>query len=261
MKRRSILVSIATIAATLWGVAACNSNALIYPGSTMQLPDANYGYPQQHITTCAADGTALRGWFFNRGATAPLVVMYGGNAMNAGAFADIAAADASRSYLLMNYRGYGTSEGEPSEEDIVADARHCIAQARTLSGAYNTPLYLVGFSLGSGVATQVAAAENPAHLVLICPFDSITAVACNMVPLLPRLLPIDTWNSAEFAPRITCPVTILRAEFDTIVPPDSTDRLIRAFTVPPHAVRSYPAGHNDIFSNPSFTADLMNALR
>ncbi|MBQ2380702.1 MAG: alpha/beta fold hydrolase [Akkermansia sp.] len=256
---RNCLIAALLLIAAFWGLAACSVDMLVYPGSTMQLRDANYGYRAHAITIPATDGTVLRGWFFNRGAGTPLVTMFGGNAMNVGAFANIAEADTTRSYLLMNYRGYGGSEGQPSEAAIVADARHCIAHARALLAGDHTPLYLIGFSLGSGVATQVAAAEQPDALVLICPFDSITTVACGIVPVLPRLLPIDAWRSASYAPRITCPVTIFRAQYDTIVPPASTDALIRSFSTPP-AVKSYPADHNSIFATPGFSQDIMKAL-
>lgn len=259
MKLRYLLLIPVIIAFLLWGLAACTVNSLVYPGSTMHMPDAAYGHKDAAIAIKAADGTTLRGWFFNRGADSPLVAMYGGNAMNVGGFIDIALADPARSYLFINYRGYGDSEGQPDEKSIVADARHCITAARNKMGNNRAPLYLVGYSLGSSVATQVAASEHPEHLVLICPFDSITAVACGIVPILPHLLPMDSWRSADVAPGLTCPVTILRGEYDTIVPPESTDRLIRAFTTPP-TVKSYPAGHNSIFTHPGFTEDIMKEL-
>ena len=221
----------------------------------MEMPDCNYGSEQQHVSLKAEDGTALRGWFFNRGANTPLVVLYTGNAMNVGALNDLAEADTARSYLLMNYRGYGDSEGTPSEALLVQDARRCLSGARKKLG---TPasVTLVGFSLGSGVATQVAAAEQVDALVLICPFDSITTVACNMVPFIPRLLPLDSWNSAHFAPHITCPVSILRAQYDSIVPPSSTDALMRAFKAVEPKVFSFECDHNDIFGMEGFTTTL-----
>lgn len=239
---------------------ACTANKLIYPGSGMQLPDAACGYPQQGITIPAADGTPLRGWFFNRGANTPLVAIYGGNAMNVGNLAHIAASDPSRSYLLINYRGYGNSAGTPSEKNLVADAHHCIAQARHMMGNPTAPLYLIGFSLGSGVATQLAATEQPAGLVLVCPFDTITSVACNAVPFFPRLLPMDKWKSTTYAPQVTCPVTIIRAQYDQVVPAASTDKLIRAFSRTTPTVRSYPADHNNIFASPGLTQDILQAL-
>ncbi len=251
-------ISLALGAAAL-GLTACNTGQLVYPGSTMQLPDAACGYTANSITIPAADGTQLRGWFFNRGANTPLVVMYGGNAMNVGSFTSIAAADATRSYLLMNYRGYGNSAGTPSEKALVADARHCIRYARAAMGNPTAPLYLVGFSLGSGVATQLASTENPAGLILVCPFDSMTSVACNIVPFFPRLMPLDTWKNVRYAPLVTCPVTIMRANFDDVVPANSTEKLIRAFRTPP-TIRNYPANHNNIFATAGFAQDLLQAM-
>lgn len=239
---------------------ACNTNKLVYPGSRMQLPDAACGYPMQNISIQANDGTRLKGWFFNRGANTPLVAIYGGNAMNVGNLAHIAASDPTRSYLLINYRGYGNSEGTPSEKALVADARHCIYHARSLMGNPGAPLYLLGFSLGSSVATQLATTERPAGLVLVCPFDSITSVACNAVPFFPRLLPMDKWKSTIYAPQVTCPVTIIKAQYDRVVPAASTDKLIRAFRSTTPTVRIYPADHNNIFSAAGITQDILNAL-
>ena len=253
------LFAIAALAAGTLSVTSCNTNKLVYPGSRMQLPDTACGYPGNAITIQAEDGTLLSGWFFNRGANSPLVVMYGGNAMNVGNFANIAAADTERSYLLMNYRGYGSSAGTPSEKAIVADARYSIRYARAAMGNPAAPLYLMGFSLGSGVATQLATTESPAGLVLVCPFDSMTSVACNVVPFFPRILPIDKWQSVRYAPLVTCPVTIMRANYDDVVPANSTEKLIRAFRTPP-AIQNYAATHNNIFATAGFAAALRTAM-
>ncbi len=256
MKHRHLLTTTAALL-TLSCLPSC-INSIVYNGADKNMPDLTYGHMEHATTIRANDGTVLRGWFFNRGAGTPLVVFYGGNAMNVGNFANIAAADPTRSYLLMNYRGYGGSEGEPSESQIVSDANCCITYARAKMGTPG-PLALVGYSLGSGVAVQVAATKSASALVLICPFDSMTEVACNQVPFLPRILPMDDWNSTEYAPMVKCPVTVMRAQTDDIVPSESTDKLIQSFTTPP-AVKIYPADHNSIFSCPDFTTDIMKAL-
>ena len=240
-------------------LSACSFSELIYPGKDMQLPDAACGYTGNAIVIPAEDGTALQGWFFNRGAGTPLVVMHGGNAMNVGTFANLAASDTTRSYLLMNYRGYGNSAGEPSEKQLVADARYTIRYARNAMGNPEAPLCLVGFSLGTGVAMQLAATENPASLVLVCPFDSMTSVACNVVPFFPRIVPMDSWKSVDYASKVRCPVTILRAKYDQVVPAESTDTLIKALPTPP-VVRQFESDHNTIFSAQGFVPAIMQAL-
>ena len=241
------------------GLNSCAIQTFIYPGADQEMPDAAYGNKDYSIGIEAQDGTILRGWFFNRGEGTPLVVCYGGNAMNVGYFTQMASADTSRSYLLMNYRGYGDSAGEPSEQLLVQDARHCLNIARKLL-VEPASVSLVGFSLGSGVAVQVAAAEQVDSLVLVCPFDSMTEVACNFVPLLPRLLPLDSWESASYAPQIRCKVSIMRAKYDNIVPASSTDALIKAFDAARPSIFTFEADHNTIFNAEGFKQTLMHRL-
>lgn len=242
------------------GLSGCVSR-MVYPGAAKDAvtTDAAFNgyYGAQYTTYTAADGTVLRGWLFNRGAGKPLVVMYPGNGMSAGDFLPFATSDTERSYLLLNYRGYGSSEGTPSEKNLVQDARYALKQAMQQTGA--SGVSAVGFSLGTGVAVQVAAQETVQSLVLICPFDSMENVACDMVPLLPRLFLADTYDSAAYAPRVTCPVTIFRAEQDEIVGAERTEALIRSFGRPV-AHHTLPAGHNTILASPGFTEKLHGVL-
>ncbi len=257
MKR---LFQTCALATALLVLNSCSMRGLVYPGSNMELPDAACGFASNAIEFPSDDGTStLRGWLFNRGANSPLVVMYGGNAMNVGMMANMAAADTTRSYLLMNYRGYGNSTGEPGQNAILADARQGIRYAKAAMGNPNAQLYLVGFSLGSAVATHVAVSENPAGIVLVCPFDNINSVACNIVPIIPRFMPLDPWDSARVAPQINCPVTIVQATYDKTVPEISTQKLIQAFRTPP-TVHRFEADHNTIFSAAGFTQVLMQAM-
>lgn len=233
-------------------LSSCSMQGIVYPGSQMQMPDAACGYPENILELPATDGTStLRGWFFNRGPNTPLVVIFGGNAMNVGSMTRMAATDQARSYLLMNYRGFGGSTGEPNQLAIIDDARSCIRYARSAMGNPGAQLYLTGFSLGSAVATHVAIHEQPAGLVLICPFDNMDSVACNKVPFFPRLLPLDPWDSTRVAPQINCPVTIINAKYDQVVPTKSTEKLIKSFRTPP-LVHTLEADHNNIFASAVF---------
>ena len=229
----------------------------LYPGTFFKDNDVEYGHKEAAITIPAPDGTRLSGWFYNRGEGAPLVAMYCGNGMNAGDFNFIAHTDKTRSYLLINYRGYGSSEGYPTESNIVADARHCLQVARGLLNNRPGPLNLVGYSLGSAVALQVAVHENPARLVLITPFDCYATVVGQEI--LDKHPGVADWISTDFAPRITCPVTVMRAEDDTLVPPSSTAALVRAFHTPP-LEKCYPGEHGTILFQEGCIPDLRKQL-
>ena len=74
-------------------------------------PDEKFGHMEHHVTIRAKDGTELNGWYFDRGADKPLVVAYHGKGVHIGWAVEDAANDHSRSYLMINYRGYGDSQG------------------------------------------------------------------------------------------------------------------------------------------------------
>lgn len=249
--KKSRLLKIMIILLVLTVPAVYLLRLSIFPGYFIRRADAAYGYAEQRVEFTAADGTTLRGWLFNRGEDKPLTVLYTGNNMNIGSVLSLAAEDTQRSYLMLNYRGYGDSEGVPSETKLVDDARYAIEEARRRLGSQSAPLHIAGYSIGSGVATQVAAAVHPATLTLICPFDCITDVACDFVPVLPRLIMPATFDSAHYAGQIRCPVTIIRATHDTLVTPPHTAKLMAAFSTPP-TEHVLPADHNTIFTHPDF---------
>ncbi len=207
-----------------------------------------------------ADGTRLRGWLWDRGPRASLVVVYGGNNMNVGDLAGLAWLDRSRSYLFVNHRGFGSSEGEPCEEKLVTDAREVLRRARKQLD-FPDHTALIGYSLGTGVATQVAAAEEAVDaLILACPFDSVLAVGCHHVPMLPRLIPMDHFRSDLAAPKVRCPVTIFLGERDKVVPPAHTERLAQCFTATKATLHRLPCGHANIFEQRGLRRALREAL-
>ncbi len=247
-------LSLLLILAVLYGLAFHYGPQLVYYGAyfgdTHTSPPTDWMVRGAIPTEFRAeDGTVLSGWLWNRGPAAPLLIAYAGNNMNACSLDWLARLAPKSSILLLNHRGYGDSEGTPTEAVIVDDARQALRHYRTVLGCPPS-VTLLGFSLGTGVATQVAATEKVAQLILACPFDSALATACDHVPLLPHLIPMDAFRSDLAAPQVRCPVTIFLGERDTIVPPERTRRLAECFTAAPsvelHAVQS---GHNDIFEN------------
>jgi len=131
--------------------------------------------------------------------------------------------------VLAEYPGYGARAGSPTEQALVQDAG---ALYTMVLGRYPaTPVMLVGESLGSGVAVQVAAQSPtpaPARLVLLTPFLSLAETAARAYPFLPaRYLVKDRYDSAAALPRYSGPVAILVAEKDEVVGPDQGRALAR----------------------------------
>lgn len=171
------------------------------------------------------DGARVESWLL-RSAAQPangLVAITHGNAELIDHLLEDAAAWRARGFdvVLPEYRGYGRSSGKPSQEVIVADSLAAIDWALRETG--NRALVLHGRSLGTGVAAQIAANMHELTasatldlLVLESPFTSIASFAPRYG--LPAFIVRDQYRTDEVLPQLWCPVLILHARDDEIVP-------------------------------------------
>lgn len=193
------------------------------------------------------------------GVVSPQAVLYfGGNAEDVSqAVALLARAFPGRAIYAMHYRGYGGSAGSPSEQALVADAGRLFEQVATKHRA----IVVVGRSLGSGIALQVAAWHRAERLVLVTPYDSIAELAAAQFPLFPvGLLLQDRYESWRYAPRIKVPTTLIVAHRDEVIPNASSLRLAGRFAPGIATVVDFPdAGHNDVSDAPGYPAALAGA--
>jgi pimeloyl-ACP methyl ester carboxylesterase len=155
---------------------------------------------------------------------------------------------------LLHYRGYTGSTGTPTEKALVADALQLFDRA-----AVDHPeVVLIGRSLGSGIALQVAALRPVHRLVLITPYDSLAGLAARQFPYFPvRWLLRDRYESMRYAPRIKAPTLLLTAEHDEIIPAGSSARLFSRFA-PGVATGKViaGAGHNSISDSAAYAQAL-----
>jgi len=119
---------------------------------------------------------------------------------------------------MMTYRGYGGSTGHPTETDNLADARLAYS-ALILEGVPPSSIILYGESLGTGIATRLAAEQPVAALILEAPYTAIADVAARTFPLLPvRLLITDGYETSKYIGKVTVPLLVLHGEDDGVVP-------------------------------------------
>jgi pimeloyl-ACP methyl ester carboxylesterase len=208
-----------------------------------------------HAVTFDRDGHQLQGWYVPGPISRkkPLVVYYGGNAEEvSGNLYDLPRLQAG-AYLFLNYRGYGDSQGKPSQKALCGDALHVLD---TLVERDEIPLdhvVLMGRSLGSGVAVHVASQRPVRGVILVTPFDSLLNVARHHYPYLPvRLLLKHPFDSAALAPAIKLPALFLIGREDTIIPNSRSIRLAELWGGPVEAVTIEGVGHNDIQLNPRY---------
>lgn len=162
-------------------------------------------------------------------------------------------------FYLMNYRGYGGSTGAPSETALYVDA---LSLYDLVNANYET-VSLIGRSLGSGVATYVAANRSVDTLALITPYDSIERVAQSKFPFIPvSYLLHDKYDSAGRAHDITATTLIVAAESDGVIPLQFTESLANSFQPPQPTISIVPGTqHLTVSSTPEFWETLGGFFR
>jgi fermentation-respiration switch protein FrsA (DUF1100 family) len=192
----------------------------------------------------------------------PLVILFGGNAQEVTSFApSVSTTYGERAVLLVNYRGYGASEGRPGEAALVGDGIEIFDWAARRADIDASRIALHGVSLGTGVAVQVAAARPPKCVVLTSPFASALDIARDIYPWLPvAWLLRHPFDSAARAPALRMPALVLTGGADTLIPPRHSERLASLWGGPVERVSFEGFGHNDLDLNPRYAATIREFL-
>jgi len=222
-------------------------NIVFYPVKTD--PGAAQRW-RDHRVEIATDTGRIEGWWLEKpeSNSRTVILYFGGNAEEvlSSAVHSLSHWDVRR-MLVTNYRGYGGTPGQPSQDALFGDALAVYDYAAKQSGIMAGDLVVVGRSLGSGVATYVAANRPVRGVVLITPFDSLQGVAKALYPLLPvGLLLKHPFRSDLLAPAIKSPVLMLVAADDSIVPARHAQRLFEVWSGPKQIHILPGVGHNDV---------------
>lgn len=215
---RFLLIPLAYVAVVAIMYAAQRS--FLYHPDTSLLAPQHYGlHGAREIALQADDGVGLTAWSMDPRPGMPIIVYFHGNGAHLGNRAERFSLFESRGYglLALSYRGYGSSQGSPSEDGLYRDARAALDHVATEHPAAKLVLY--GESLGSGVATKMASEYDVAAVVLEAPFTSVADRAQEIYWWLPaRLLIKDRFDNAANIGAVGAPLVILHAESDGVVP-------------------------------------------
>ena len=250
------LVSLAGLAGAAY-LALC---AWVYATQRAQIyfPVPESHQPGLQATWLESQGERIKVWTVPRPGTRALVY-FGGNAEDvAGNAESFAAAFPGHSLYLVNYRGYGGSTGRPSEAGLHADALVVYDHVRREHDAVT----VVGRSLGSGVAVQLASKRPVDRLVLVTAYDSLVNVARHYFRWLPvGLLLRDRYDSARRAGAIRAPVLIVAAGDDEIIPRSRTEALVASFAPGQARLVVVPGvTHNTLDWSPGYLGALQEFL-
>jgi fermentation-respiration switch protein FrsA (DUF1100 family) len=216
MARLLALVALAT------AITGCRESIegrfIYYPSRAHSGDPGSVGLPFRDVIFTADDGVKLHGWLIP--GRRPTTLLYshgnGGNITDRLAIARILSDQLGVGLFMYDYRGYGRSEGAPSEAGLIRDA--IAARAAALrEGVAPEHLVYYGRSLGAAVTVELALVHPPRAVVLEAPFASVRAMANSVVPGAGFLFR-TRWDTLASIARLRAPLLVLHGDADEVVP-------------------------------------------
>jgi fermentation-respiration switch protein FrsA (DUF1100 family) len=268
----------ACLAAAASILAGCNmiEGMFFYPDRVQYTRPADYGLAHEDVALTAADGVKLHAWWLPaQGAAAGTVLHLHGNAANVSNHLPLVAwlPRAGFSVLMLDYRGFGRSEGRPTLDGVLADARAALAHLRSRRDVDATRLIVFGQSLGGATALRLLA-EDAAGVrlaVIDSAFASYRGIARDaalqsivLAPFLPLALPLlpgADKDPVTALARIDVPLLFVHGRADQVIPFKHSEQLYAAAKEPKHLIAVDRAQHMEAVMRPEVRLQILAALR
>ena len=203
-----------------------------------------------------AEGHHLQGWFLagkNVMPQRPTVLFFGGNAMRAEeVIADLARLrEYGANLLLVDYRGYGLSEGKPSAEFLKADAEKVFDAAASHPLVDKEKISVWGYSLGAAVASHLASVRPLQKLILFAPFTSSLDLAKEAFPFVPiQYFLRQNFDTLTLAPTLTQPTLIVTGREDSeYSSAEHAENIAAVWAGPKEVITLENRGHQDLLED------------
>ena len=256
----TLVLGIALLYAGLVLVTAWFQTRMLFPAQIAAANRPPMPSSAERLELTTPDGKRLVGTRLgNSSSTKPLLLGFGGNAWNADAVAlTLHGLFPDHEVIAFHYRGYPPSSGTPSAKALFADALTIFDH---LQQERPRKVVAVGFSIGSGVAANLAHHRTVAGLILVTPFDSLKALAREHFSWAPTgLLLRHHMPTIDLVKDRPTPTALIAAGRDSIVPARRTEPLRIAI---PNLVLDRTiadVGHNDLYQHPAFAASMREAV-
>ncbi len=241
---RAIALSVTGVLALMFFL---QSRLVYFPDGQIVATPGDRGMAYEEVMFEAADGVRLAAWYVPSEAGRGVVLFSHGNGGNISynlPFVEILHR-VGLSTFLYDYRGYGRSQGSPSEEGTYSDAegawRYLTENRKVPAGQ----IFLYGQSLGGPIAAKLAREKPPAAIILDSSLTSFVDIAGHHYPFLPvRWLARFEYSTLEHVRNVRCPVLVIHSPDDEIVPFGQGVALYEAAPEPKAFVK-LRGGHND----------------
>lgn len=204
------------------------SSFIYYPERTLTADPGDIGLLFESVSFETGDGLKLKGWFIPKEDSRGVLLFCHGNAGNIGHRLDtiLLFNKLGLAVFIFDYRGYGESEGKPTETGTYEDSKAAWQYLVEERQVDPDRIVVFGRSLGGSVASWLASRYTPGVLILESVFTSLPDVATVHYPYMPvRLMLRFKYNTVEYLSKVNCPTLIIHSRGDEITPFSHGQRL------------------------------------
>ena len=219
---------------------------VFFPTKNLIETPTDWGLPYEDATLETADGVELHGWLIPYHGASRTLLFFHGNAGNISHRGESVAIfnRLGLNVFIFDYRGYGKSQGKPSESGLYIDAMAAWNYLVKEKGFAKQQIVLFGRSLGGSVAANLAAEVQPSALILESTFSSAKDMANVVLPIMSRIMPLRfKFNAVESIKRVTSPLLVVHSTEDDIIPFELGEKVYHAASQPKSLVKIH-GDHN-----------------
>ncbi len=249
---RALVILIVIVVLLKLAVSRLEPAMVFFPMSGEEQTPASLGIRYTALRLRTADGVRIAAWQLEPETPTADIVYFHGNGGNLSMWLPVLAALHSFGYrvLAVDYRGYGASEGSPSERGVMLDAEAAVRHASSEVERRTTcrPLIYWGRSLGGPIAAGAAGVIAPDALVLESTFpDKVSVIRWNPVFRGLNLFSSYRFDTVGALRGFKKPVLVVHGDADTIIPHALGRELFERLDAPKQLVTLRGADHNDFF--------------
>ena len=222
---------------------------LFYPYKDLDAIPTDWDLAYEDVELITSDNIRLHGWYLPVKNTKQVVLFFHGNGGNISHRGDSLKIfhELGLNVLIIDYRGYGLSEGKLSEQGLYLDAMTAWQYLINQRSYHANDIILFGRSLGGAVATRLASQVQPKAIIVESCFSSVRDMANIMMPLISKLIylrySLDTEHTIS---KVNSPVLVVHSPDDEIIPFQLGQKIFTAANTPKYFYE-LRGGHNDGF--------------
>ncbi len=257
-----VIVVFVVLGVLLFTVAYISQEKLIFfPDKLAKNHVFNFSTQFEEKNYSMDDGVNLHGLLFKTDSSKGIVYYLHGNAGSASTWGHISNVFTKHNYdlLLLDYRGYGKSEGKiVSEKQMFSDAQKVYDELKNEYSEDN--IIVLGYSIGTGMAAKVASENHPKSLILLAPYYSLPDLVRHIYPIVPGFIVKYKFFTNKFLAKTKTPVYLFHGLEDEIIPYENSERLYEICKPKGKLILLRNQGHNGINENPDFQKELNSIL-